>query len=443
MERPRRTKTDHVNGDKPSQPSHGREVPVDEDDALDALLSRPGEDEAPVHPFDRITDQPPPDAASARVVSEQEREAYWSALSDHPWAFDFFAAVRRLEALYPELPGFGASNRAAEDTIRFCQHPSLSFAPCTVSELRAQSSTAPTRMFVNFMGMFGPNGPLPLHLTEHAHTRELHHKDFTFSRFLDVFSNRMVGLFYRAWAASQMTASFDRTPVAALRGDIDYHDRSRVLSSEKDRYPVYVGSLFGLGMESTRHRDAVPDNAKLFFAGRLSGQQNGPEGLRSILAAYFQVPVRIEEFAGRWLPLPEQYFTCLGGARDPFAQHAAEKAAGARLGSKSDGAAVCGRHVWDCQGKFRIFLGPMGLDDFVKFVPGSASERRLRAWVRNYSGDEFAWDAIIILRQAEVPRTQLRSRKNATEIGSRLGWTTWTRTQAETRDRPDLVVRGE
>ncbi len=429
MERPRRTASDLVAG---------------ESDALDALLT-PAEPPAKesVHPFDRLPDDGPPDPASARVVSDQEREAYWSRLSESPWSIDFFAAVRRLEALYPELPGFGASNRAAEDMVRFCQHPSLSFAPCTVNELRPQTGTAPTRMFVNFIGMFGPNGPLPLHLTEHAYGRELHHKDFTFSRFLDVFNHRMVSLFYRAWATSQMPASFDRTPPVALKGDVDYRDRARVLSSEKDRYPVYVGALFGMGMDSARHRDAVPDNAKLYFSGRLAGSQNGPEGLRAILADYFGVPVRIEEFAGRWLPLPEQYFTMLGGARDPYAPHAGDRTAGACLGSLGGGAAVCGRHVWDCQGKFRIHLGPMGLSDFEKFVPNSPSERRLRAWVRNYCGDEFAWEAIVCLRAAEVPRTHVRTQRLPEEIGSRLGWTTWIRTLPESCDRADLMVRDD
>jgi len=392
-----------------------------------------------VHPFDR--EPPRIDAAAVRQVPEQEREAFWSLISESPWNYDFFGAVRKLEALYPELPGFGASNRAAEDTVRFSQHPHLLFAPCTISEVSPANDRAPTRLFINFMGMFGPNGPLPLHLTDHAHLRELHHKDRTFSRFLDIFNHRMVSLFYRCWAVSNRAASFDRTPPAALQGDVDFRNRERILASEKDPYPVYIGSLFGMGMDSLRHRDAVPDLAKLHFSGRLAGQQTGPEGLRAILGAYFKVPVEIEEFAGRWLALPSQYWTRLGGgpnvAADPDAR------AGATLGGKSGGAVVAGRSVWDAQGAFRIRLGPMALKDFVKFVPGSPSERRLRAWIRNYLGDEFAWEAIIILRAADVPKAQLLPSREDGVVGTRLGWTSWLRTKVETRDRPDMRVRSE
>ncbi len=434
MERQSRSTPDHVSGRPKGSADPGRTV--DDDDALDALLARPSdepEDAAKeVHPFDREPDRPPPpDAASVRAIPAAEREEFWSALSDHPWGFDFFGAVRRMEALYPELPGFGASNRASEDTVRFCQHPSLAFAPCTLSELRPATAVAPSRMFVNFMGMLGPNGPMPLHLTEHAHLRELHHKDRTFTRFLDVFNHRMVSMFYRAWAACQMPASFDRTPPAALRGDVDYRDRQRILAAEKDRYPVYIGSLFGMGMDSVRHRDAVPDTAKLFFAGRIVGPQNGPEGLRAILSAYFKVPVTVEEFAGRWMKLPSQYWSRLGGGPTPEARSAAT------LGTATGGAMTMGSHVWDCQGKFRVVLGPMSLSTFVTFIPGQPSARRLSSWIRNYCGDEFAWEAVIVLRKEEVPGTKL----GGEGIGSRLGWTTWMHGAPVTSDRADLAIR--
>lgn len=418
-------------------------------DDLELLMSREGlrddradQESDSVHPFDREDPHDlGPDPASSRTVTQDERDVFWSKMGAQPWSFDFFAAVRRLEALYPELPGFGASSRSAEDTVRFSQHPSLAFAPCTISEVRPQSDKAPTRVFVNFIGMLGPNGPMPLHLTDHAKARELHHKDFTFSRFLDVFNHRMASLFYRAWAVNNMPASFDRTPPAALEGNVKYEDREKIFASEKDRYPVYVGSLIGIGMDALRHRDAVPDNAKLHFSGRLVGYQKGPEGLRAILSSYFKVPVHIDEFAGRWLPLPDRYYTRLGGgpsvASDPDAQ------AAATLGSLAGGAAIVGRHVWDSQGMFRVFLGPMKLADFIKFVPGSPSEHRLRAWIRNYLGDEFAWEAVIILDAADVPKAMLAKEPKAGVMGTRLGWTSWIRSKPETRNRPDMHVRSE
>ena len=416
-------------------------------DALDELLASSSmADDAPaaeyVHPFDREDPASlPRDPAAVRQVQQSERDQFWSRLSAEPWAFDFFAAVRRLEALHPELPGFGSSSRCNEDTVRFSQHPSLAFAPCTMPECRPASERAPTRLFVNFLGMLGPNGPLPLHITEHAHLRELHHKDFAFSRFLDVFNHRMVSLFYRAWAASSMPASFDRTPPAALRGDVHYTDRDRILASEKDRYQSYIGAFIGIGMPSMRHRDAVPDIAKLYFAGRIAGQQTGPEGLRAILSFYFGVPVHIEEFAGRYIDLPDRYWTRLGGG--PNVNSSPDARAGATLGTQSGGAIVLGSHVYDPQGAFRIHMGPMTYDQFVRFVPGSPSERRLRAWIRMYLGEEFHWEAHITLKASEVPRTSLQRTRVDGVVGSRLGWTSWLITRPQTSDRSDLHVRSD
>ena len=43
------------------------------------------------------------------------------AMQDEPWAYDFFQALRRLEAQYPELPRFGHSLRLADEPVRLGQ----------------------------------------------------------------------------------------------------------------------------------------------------------------------------------------------------------------------------------------------------------------------------------------------------------------------------------
>ena len=44
-------------------------------------------------------------------------------------------------------------------------------------------------------GLLGPNGPLPLHLTEYVRERLRHHADPTFARFLDLFHHRFALFF--------------------------------------------------------------------------------------------------------------------------------------------------------------------------------------------------------------------------------------------------------
>jgi type VI secretion system protein ImpH len=62
---------------------------------------------------------------------------------------------------------------------------------------------APPRLMQRIFGLLGPNGALPLHLTEYARERAQHHGDPTFQRFLDTLTHRFALLFYRAWAEAQ------------------------------------------------------------------------------------------------------------------------------------------------------------------------------------------------------------------------------------------------
>ena len=324
--------------------------------------------------------------------------AFFEALQRTPYAFDFFQALRRLECLYRDKPRLGKATRLADDPVRLGQEPSLAFAPATLAAFTPGDEGQVPRLYEYFLGLFGPQGPLPLHLSEYARDRLRNSDDHTFAGFADIFHHRMLSLFYRAWADTQPTVSFDRP--------------------ESDRFNVYVGALCGLGMPSLWNRDWVPDLAKFHYAGRLVGQTRNPEGLQAILADFFQLPVVVESFVGHWLPLSEASRCRLG-----------ETPTTGLLGMT----AVIGERVWDCQYKFRIVMGPMNLAEFQRFLPGSESLRRLVDWVRNYIGDELLWDLNPILRKEEVPPLRLGEE-------SRLGWTTWLTSQPLERDADDLKL---
>lgn len=318
-------------------------------------------------------------------------------LAREPHRFHFYEAMRRLEAEYADRPRFGRSSRAADDRVRLGQDPSLAFAPSLLSSFGPGKEGLPPRVLVHFFGLFGPNGPLPLHLTEYARDRLRNSSDPTFSRFCDLFHHRFLCLFYRAWADANPAANFDRP--------------------EDDRFAKYVGSLIGLGLPSQRGRDAAPDRIKLHHASLLSGQTRHAEGLRRGLADFFKVPVKVEEFVGQWTPLPGNATSHLGAA-----------SATAALGSTF----TLGTHFWDL-GKFRVVLGPLRYDDYERFLPGSESLPRLRDYVRLYAGDEHLWDLRLLLRKEEIPSLTLGSR-------GRLGWTSWLFGRTAERDAGDLVL---
>jgi type VI secretion system protein ImpH len=333
----------------------------------------------------------PPGTPTSAVdlLQELQREAY---------RFDFYHTVRRLECLFPDKPRLGDATRAADDPIRLGQQPSMSFAPSELDSLEPATAERPARLLVLFFGLLGPNGPLPLHITEHARDRLRHSDDPTFARFLDLFHHRMLSLFYRAWANAQPTVQLDR-PAA-------------------DRFALYVGSLLGMGSTALRGLDAVPDQAKLYFAGHLGCQTRHAEGLEAILQGFLETPVRIQQYVGQWMPLPDNARWRLGGSP-----------ANGTLGSTT----TAGDRIWDCQQKFRIVLGPVSYRQYQNLLPGESTFGRLAALVRSYVGYELDWDVNVILKKEEVPRLRLGEE-------SRLGWNSWLVSRALERDPRDPIL---
>ena len=319
-------------------------------------------------------------------------------LQDRPYDFDFFQAVRQIECAHRNLSRIGCSKRPQLDPVRFCQNVSLAFAPSAIKNFFQATDERPGRMVVNFFGLLGTNGPMPLPITEYIHDRSLNHGDKTLASFLDVFHHRLISLFYRAWACNQQSVSHDRP--------------------EEDRFAVYIGSLFGIGEESLSNRDQVPDIAKLHYSGRLACQTKNAEGLKEILQDYFHIPVDIEQFVGQWIDLPPENYCRLG-----------ESLENAKLGYTL----VVGSRFWECQQKFRIKLGPMNFAEYQRMLPEGSSISHLNAWVKNYVGDELNWELQLILRASEISRICLG------KIGQ-LGWSTWLGSKTFEEDADDLIL---
>jgi type VI secretion system protein ImpH len=327
-------------------------------------------------------------------MADEERTAsraltLYRQLAEAPYQFDFFQAVRRLECAHRDKPRVGQGARPADEPVRFGQEPSLAFPPSTLASFGQRDPQLVPRLLVHFFGNLGPNGPLPLHLTEYARQRLYHHNDATFTRFLDLFNHRMLVLFYRAWASSKPTVQHDR--------------------DDEDRFGNHLAALFGLGMPSLRGRDAMPDRAKLYYAGLLSGQTKNPEGLRAILSDFFRMPCTVEEFVGEWLTIPPECGWKLGGF--PLQK-------GTPPMGVLNSTALLGPRVWSRQHKFRVVLGPLRHDQFRRMLPGGTSLERLVAIVRNYVGSELHWDLRLSLLKEAVKPTKLG-------VEGQLGRTSW------------------
>ncbi|WP_118136839.1 type VI secretion system baseplate subunit TssG [Oceanicella sp. SM1341] len=301
------------------------------------------------------------------------------ALGEAPQAHHIYQALRLIEAAHADRPRLGRSRHPAEDPVRLGQEAELAFPPATIAGFRPGEAGAPHRLSQRFFGLFGPNGALPLHLTEHARDRLRNHHDPTFTAFADVFHHRMLSLLYRAWASGQPAPSFDRA------GD--------------DPFGEKVAAIAGLAGPGFTDRDAMPDLAKRHFAGLLAAAPRSEAGLAAILRQFFGAGVEIESFVGDWLQLEPHDRGRLGAAT---------------LGRD----ATLGARVWSREAKFRIRIGPVSLPEYLRLLPGGESFKRLAAIIRNYVGDTLDWEVNLVLRQQEVPPCVLGR-------DTRLGHTSW------------------
>jgi len=324
-------------------------------------------------------------SAPARRV---EAAALLRELAAAPYRFDFYHALRLIEAAWPDKPRLGTARRPVDEPVRLGQAPDLSFAPSSLSRVEPEARDGKPRVEVRFFGLFGPNGPLPTHMTAYARERLLHHHDPTLARFADWFHHRLLLLFYRAWAQAQPVVNLDRPG--------------------EDRFADFVGALIGVGGAAWRGRDAAPDHARLAFAGPLSRQARNADGLVALLSRYLGRPVRVEPFVGRWMALPEAERTRIG-----------RRVASRRMSTAQLGASVVlGRAVFDRQHHVRIHIGPLALAEFESLLPSGSALPAVQSLVGQYIGVELGWDLRLELKADEVPASRPGRQ-------GRLGWTTW------------------
>lgn len=325
--------------------------------------------------------------------------AFERALAERPEAFELFQALRLIERAHPQQPRLGRSSRPVDDPVRLRHTPTLSFAPRSIDRYAPAAEGRPAQLNALVLGLFGPNGPLPLHLTEHAIDRRINARDDTFEAFADVFHHRMLCLFYRAWADAQPAVQAERP--------------------DDDRFGTYVAALVGRDGFQARDGDSVRDGALRSHAGRLVSPARNAEGLVRLLEQAFAVPVRVIEFVTEWMRLPAEAHLRMGRGQS------------AALGCTS----VLGAKVRGCQQRLRLCLGPLDNVQFQRFLPGASALRELTTLVRTWVGDEKSWDVQLVLKAGQVPTTRLGQ-------AGRMGLDTWMGQRAwDLDDARDVVIQ--
>jgi type VI secretion system protein ImpH len=301
------------------------------------------------------------------------------SLEAEPWRFDYFAVLRLLERMFKEQPRIGDSAARRDEFVMLGQDPFMDFPASNLARV-VQGDNRALKIFVKYLGLLGPQGALPLALTEESY-HYLLARDEAFPRFLDLFNHRFIQLFFRAWA--------DSRPIAQ-------HDRP-----DADRFVAYVGSAIGLGSPPYHRLDTVPDAAKLGFAGLLGAQARCASRLAGAICGMFNVTAEVEEFVGTRLVLEAAEWTIVG-----VRYHV--------LG----GDALLGRSIFSVQDKIRVRIFTKNLAQYIRFLPTGDLCEPLADLVFFYNGEQLDWDAELAIPAGAAAPIRIG------QFGQ-LGWTTW------------------
>ncbi|MGU7837949.1 type VI secretion system baseplate subunit TssG [Burkholderia sp. AW33-5] len=300
-------------------------------------------------------------------------------LQAEPWRFGFLSLLRRIGA-NPAIDPIGTARRPGSEPLRLGQQPSLAFAPREIASAEQSAGRLKVRLFS--LGMLGPHGPLPIHFTEIAKDRQESRRDTTTVDFFDIFHHRYFTLFYRAWASAQSAAGLDRT--------------------QNERFSFYIASLAGLDIGEISRRP-LPSHARLAAAAHLVRESRNPDGLRATLEHYFGVPVALEENVFHWIEIDPADCGRMG-----------RPGAAATMGQ----GAMLGRVAPDRQHRFRIIIGPLDLDAYLRFTPQGEDLPQLVEWVRAFVGYELEWELELRIKPESAPPAVMGGQQ-------RMGWSGW------------------
>jgi len=328
------------------------------------------------------------------------------ALFARGYEFEFFQAVRLLARLFPDRKAVGGPAKPAEEVARFGARLSMAFPPSAVHDIeRDPDSPDPARMTVAFLGLTGTQGVLPLHYTERLIARKAA-KDTSLAAFFDLFNHRFLSLIYRAWHKHHPPVLYES---GASRGPYP------------DPFTQYLFDLIGMGTDGLRGRMQVQDESLLLYAGLIAQRPHSASALRGILRDYFCVPVEIEQCLGSWYQLEDADRCYLSSEQER-----------SQLGE----GAFIGEEVWDQLARFRIRVGPVGLERFTEFLPGGRAMEELVELTRYFAGQAAAFDVQVFLRAEEVPYCRL---EDEGIDAPRLGWMGWLKTGEFVVDAGDSV----
>jgi type VI secretion system protein ImpH len=342
-------------------------------------------------------------------------------LLEEPHRFEFFQAVRVLEGWFAKQTTDALETRRPGDVVaqRIGFRNTLSFS-FPASEIESAESfdaagealkTAEARgaalasgevgrveLTPAFFGLLGAQGALPLPYTEQIAAREYLNRDRAARGFFDVFSNRATALFYAAWKKYRLPYHYE--------------------TDRDERYLPLLLALGGVAGEAVREDlqagpGGVLDEAIAGYALAARHRPMSAAYLQRVLSDYFRVPVRVDQFIGKWYDVPPDQLSVLGDVN-------------VTLGAT----ALIGGRVWQRDMRVRLVIGPLSKHDYQAFLPSGDEAIALERMLALLAGVTLEYEVTLVLRHEDVGVCKLGA-------GSRLGWDAFLCTRDAGQDRDD------
>lgn len=299
----------------------------------------------------------------------------------------FFELLRRLETTEQR---FGRSGGPKDEPARLAQAVRLSFATRDVEGIEWDQDSDCLRVEQHVLGLLGPEGPMPLHMTRWVMNRLSNRwfgsgekdasSDKAFLNFCNMLQHRLISLYWRAWADARM--------------DIQYS------FDTGGKVGAVFATLAGVGLPGKPGQLPESLAEKLRHGTSLANETQGVARLTGLLQDILKAPVQMKEFIGTWRDIPQPLQSRLG---KDFA----------RLG----GNLVVGRRVFGRQDRVELRVGPLSLDKFTALFSDTQTISSLRHAIIFAAGLQTEFDLRLVLDKTEIPKAQLGS--------CQLSRTTW------------------
>lgn len=299
-----------------------------------------------------------------------------TAARDEASRYGFFALLRHLERERKDAPRIGTNRTLREEFVRIGQDASLAFPISDLSRVE-RDPEGHWHLQSNVLGLFGPQGPLPLNLTEEAMRWSLS-GDPSYIAFADIFASRFFQLYFRAWSDSH---------------GISQHDRP-----EDDRFAQWLGAFIGSGTAAFRGRDGIAESNRAYLGPIGHGRIKSPVRLRQILETGLGDRFEVHEHQVSWIEIEPNDRCALG-----------------RQGSSLSRDMFLGGRICTVNDHITIDIEVPSLARYRDYLPEGAAHRRLCDLIYWYLHDRISVTVNLSLPASQIPAARLGQ-------SAELGW---------------------